>query len=198
MPPATWPAAPDREPHQARDLLGLGEEMLDRLGEVAALERHDPLIALVRHRLVEGDREIALAEQAEQRRLAGLLGEPFGVEADIAAQLAAAIVGDQEVDDAALGARLQRQLPAHVLQHRAEQGGQHQGLGEGARDRGRIIVRGEDLVEHRPEPHQPPARVPLPQREADRGIERGGRRRPLWFGRHRCHVATSPERVNAG
>ena len=36
----------DREPDQARDLLGLAEEMLDRLGEAVAFQRHDALIAL--------------------------------------------------------------------------------------------------------------------------------------------------------
>ncbi len=81
--------------------------MLDRLGEAAALERHDPLIALAGQRLIEGDREIALAEQGEERRQARLLGEPLGIEADIAAQLAAAIIGDEQVDDAGLGLRLQ-------------------------------------------------------------------------------------------
>ena len=34
-----------------------------------ALQRDDALVALVGHRLVEGDREIALAEQREQRRV---------------------------------------------------------------------------------------------------------------------------------
>ena len=50
------------QPNDARDLLGLGEEALRRLGEALAFQRHDPLIALVAHRMIEGDREIALAE----------------------------------------------------------------------------------------------------------------------------------------
>ena len=61
----------DREPHQARYLLRLAEEMLRGLGEAFALERDDALVALAGHRLVEGDGEIALAEQGEQRRQAG-------------------------------------------------------------------------------------------------------------------------------
>src|SRR6185503_1294745 len=51
------------ETHQARDLLGLGEITLRGVAEVLALERHDALVSFVRHRLVEGDREIAVAEQ---------------------------------------------------------------------------------------------------------------------------------------
>ena len=57
-----------REPDQARDLLGLGEIALRRIAEVLALERDDALVALLGERLVEGDREIALAEQLLQRR----------------------------------------------------------------------------------------------------------------------------------
>ena len=98
------------QPNQARDLLGLGEIALRRLGQAVALQRHDPLVALVGRRLVEGDRQIALAEQSEQRWLRARLGQPLGIVADIAAQLAAEIIADQQVDDAVLGLRLERQL----------------------------------------------------------------------------------------
>jgi hypothetical protein len=47
----------DREPDQARDLLGLAEEMLGRLGEAGAFERDDALVALLGGRLIEGDGE---------------------------------------------------------------------------------------------------------------------------------------------
>src|SRR5690348_8320934 len=90
------------EPNQARALLRLREIALRRFGEVLALQRNDALIAFVRHRLVEGDREIALAEQLLQRRFRGRFREPLGVVPDIAAQLAAEIIAHQEVDDPAL------------------------------------------------------------------------------------------------
>ena len=86
-----------REPHQARDLLRLREIALRRLAEVLALQRDDPLVALVGHRLVERDRQIALAEQLLQLARPALR-QPLGIVADVAAQLAAAIVAHQQVD----------------------------------------------------------------------------------------------------
>jgi hypothetical protein len=92
--------------------------------------------------------------------VARLLGEPGAVEADIAPQLAGAIVDDEQVDDPAFGLRLDGELAARLLEQRAEQSGEHQSLREDAGDRRGIIVRGEDLAEQRPEPDQPAARVP--------------------------------------
>src|SRR3546814_20311373 len=53
----------DGEAPEARYLLGLAEEALRGLGERIALQRHDALVALAAHRVIEGDGEIALAEQ---------------------------------------------------------------------------------------------------------------------------------------
>ena len=55
----------DRQADQARDLLRLREKALRCLRQAVALQRDDPLVALVHHRMIEGDREIALAEQRE-------------------------------------------------------------------------------------------------------------------------------------
>src|SRR5687768_15853172 len=96
----------DGEPHQARNLLGLAEIALRRLGQRVAFERNDPLVALAAGRLVEGDGKIALAEQRLEVAVARKLGEPVAVEADIAAQLPAAIIADQQIDNSALGLRL--------------------------------------------------------------------------------------------
>jgi hypothetical protein len=59
--------------------------MLRRLGQRRSVQRHDALIALAGRRLVEGDRQIALAEQAEQGRIAADFRQPFGIELGIAA-----------------------------------------------------------------------------------------------------------------
>src|SRR4029079_736541 len=56
------------EPAKARDLLRLREIALCGMREAVALQWHDPLVALVRHRLVECDRQVSLAEQSEKRR----------------------------------------------------------------------------------------------------------------------------------
>src|SRR6185369_12009869 len=53
---------------KARYLLGLRKIALRSLAEVLPLQRNDALVALLRHRLVEGDREIALAEQVRECR----------------------------------------------------------------------------------------------------------------------------------
>src|SRR3982750_2392683 len=58
-----------REPDEARDLLRLGEKALRRLPEVPALQRHDPLVALICDRLIEGDGQKTLAEQLLERRV---------------------------------------------------------------------------------------------------------------------------------
>ena len=110
----------DRDADEAGDLLGLREIMFGGLGERSAFERDDALIALARavaarRRLIEGDRQIALAEQREQRRLDRCLGQLVGIEAQIAAHLAALVVDDEQVDDAALGLRLQASAgPRHA------------------------------------------------------------------------------------
>ena len=160
-----------RQADEARDLLGLGEIALRRLGQAVALQRDDPLVALVGRRLVEGDRQIALAEQGEQRRVRPSVGQPLGIVADIAAQLAAEIIAHQQVDDAALGLRLERHLALRVLEQRAEQGGQHQRLGEQSLDHRRIAMVGQtDLVEHRPDARQPAARMARRNRDAERDV----------------------------
>ncbi len=182
MPPAIWPVSSTASRTRLGNLLRLAEVILRRLGQRAALERHDALIALLRQRLVEGDGEIALAEQSGEVAMARKLAEPVGVEADIAPQLAAAIVADEQIDDPALGLRLDGELALGLLEHRAEQGGQHQRLGQDAGDRRRIIVRREDLVEQRPEPHQPAARVAAGNGEAERLVEIGGARLGLEIG----------------
>ena len=87
---AAWPRGqqgPGRQPQAGRDLLGLGEVGLRRRGQVAAIERHDALVALHVGALVHGHGEIALAEQVGLPGL-GKGRDPGAVETGIAAQLA--------------------------------------------------------------------------------------------------------------
>ncbi len=61
-----FPAATSRrEPNDRRDLLGLGEIALRREGQAAAFQRNDSLVAFLGRCPIEGDRQIALAEQRE-------------------------------------------------------------------------------------------------------------------------------------
>ena len=51
------------EPDEGRELLGLAEIGIGRLGQALAFERHHALIALVSRPAVDGHGEMALAEQ---------------------------------------------------------------------------------------------------------------------------------------
>src|SRR3546814_1305241 len=106
--------------------------------------------------LFRSDRQITLAEQAEQRRIGAKLDQPVGVELGIAAHLAALVIGDQQADDAIFRLRLERELPPRILERRAEQRRQHERGGKQPFDLRRIGMGGEDVVEHRPQPHDPP------------------------------------------
>jgi len=90
--------------------------------------------------------------------------------ADIAAQLATQIIADHEVDRTAFGLRLQRQLTLRLLQQRAEKRGQRQRLGKQLFDDRRIIVAGEDGVEHRSQPRDSAACIARRDRDADCGV----------------------------
>ena len=79
---------------QGRHLLTLFEVGFDRLREGLALQRHDALVALVRFGDVEGDRQVSLAEQLEERRVRSNQREAFDVVFDVATQFAVAVVAD--------------------------------------------------------------------------------------------------------
>jgi hypothetical protein len=156
-----------RKADQARDLLRLAEEILRGIGQRMAFERDDTLVPLPGE-LVEGDRQITLAEQGLERRNRGHIMEPVGVEAHIAAKLALAEIADQQVDDSALGLRLHRQLTAHAPEHRSQQCGERQRLGQDPRDRRRIVMRRQHLVEQRTDSNDSSARRALRDREPPR------------------------------
>ncbi len=162
------------DPHQAGYLLGLGEIGLRRLTQARPLQRHDALIALADRGEIEGDGEITLAEQREQRRIGRQFGQAIGIVADIAAHLAAAIIDHEQIDRAALGLRLDGELTAGILQRRAEQRREHEGFGQDLLDRGRIAVRRQDRVERRPEPDQTAACVAQGDGETEGSVEIGG------------------------
>ena len=92
-------------------------------------QRHDALITLAVRRLIEGDRQITLAEQRLQRRHHRNVSQLLRIEPDVATKLASPVVADEQVDDAAFGLRLQRQLTSDVLKHGAQQRGQGERFG---------------------------------------------------------------------
>src|SRR5436190_21817463 len=60
---------PGGKPDDRRNLLRLGEIALRGLAQALTSQRNDPLAALLGRRLVESDRQIALAEEREERRV---------------------------------------------------------------------------------------------------------------------------------
>ena len=86
----------DRQPDQRRDLLGLAEILVRRLLEALAFERHDALVARRVRALVDGEGQMAVAEQLGRaeagRRVAA---SRVGIETREGAQP----VGRVEIDD---------------------------------------------------------------------------------------------------
>ena len=129
----------------------------------AAFERDQALVAARVGALVDGHGEMAVAEQRAGRGLAGLdgAGHPRRVEARAGAHRAGAAEIDHQHADRAVGLGLQDEA-AVDLQRRAEHDGEHDGLAQQLGHRLRIIVAGQNLVHHRPEPHHAAAQVEAP------------------------------------
>ena len=141
------------DPHRGRDLLGLLEVGVRHLFEAVALERDDALVAVHVDALVDGHREMALAEQLAGLGLAALdrARHRVGVEAGIAAQAVRRVEVDDDQVHRPIGLGLEDEA-ALELQRRADQRSQHHRLAEEAGDRRRIVVAVEDGIERRPEP----------------------------------------------
>ena len=142
--------------------------------QTAAFERHQPLIAAHVRPLIDGHRQMALAEQR-----AGILAvlEPLGIEARIGAQAIRRLEVDDQERHRAVGLGLQNEA-AVEFQRRAEQRRQHDRLAEQLADRRRIIVLGQDIVERGAEPGQPAAQIERGDLERQhRIVDRNRRRR---------------------
>ena len=142
--------------------------------EAAAFERHQALVAAHVRSLIDGHREMALAEQ-RAGVLTGL--EPLRVEARIGAQAIRRLEIDDQKRHRAIGLGLQNET-AVEFQRRAEQRRQHDRLAEQLADGRRIIVLGQDVVERGAEPGQAAAQIERIDLERQhRVVDRNGRRR---------------------
>ena len=142
--------------------------------EVAAFERHQPLIAAHVRALIDGHGEMAFAEQR-----AGILAilQPLGVEARIGAQAVRRLEIHDQKRHRTVGLGLQDEA-AVEFQRRAEQRRQHDGFAEQLADRRRVIVLGQDVVERGAEPGQPAAQIERIDLERQhRIVDRNRRRR---------------------
>ena len=88
----------------------------------------------------------------------------------IAAKLTADVIAHQQLDDPALGLRLQRDLSFRLLQHRAEKGRQRQRFGQKPLDRRRIVVACQNRVERGPETRKAPPRITRRNSDAKRDV----------------------------
>ena len=141
--------------------------------EPLPLQRNDALVAAHVGALVDGEGEMALAEQL--RGACGALRargvQLFRIEAGEGAQPVGRVeVDDQHVDDA-VAARLELEA-AVELQRRAQQRGERGGFADCARDFRRITVIGEQHVERRPQPHEAAAHIERRHGERDDHVVR--------------------------
>ena len=164
-----------RQAHAGRNLLRARKIFMRGLFEVAAFQRHQPLIAAHFRTLIDGHGEVAAAEQLAGRGGVGgdRLGDAFGVEAGAGPYLA----GRGEIDHqhahrpVALG--LQDEA-AVEFERGAEHDPEHDRLAEQLCHRRRIIVAAEDGVDRGAEPHDTAAQVERLDRERqDRVVAAG-------------------------
>ena len=131
-----------------------------RLLQVAAFERDKALVAAHVRSLVDGHRQMTVAEKlAGRSRLRGYgCGNALGVEPRAGPHLA----GRDEVHDQhahrPVALRLQNEA-AVEFERGAEHDGEHDRLAEQLGDRQRVVVAGQDGVDRGPEPHDAPAQI---------------------------------------
>ena len=115
---------------------------------------------------------MAVAEQFIQRQAIG--DDRVGIEGQITAHFAGAIIANEQADGAAFGLRLQRHLAAVAAQDGAEQRRHHQRLGEQPRQRRRVGMRRQHGVERRIEPDHLATDVARRHAEPQRSIGNRG------------------------
>ena len=130
-PVAAAPFLANREPHPGRNLLRAQKIFMRGVFQAAAFERHQALVSAHVRPLIDGHREMALAEQ-RAGVLTGL--EPLRVEARIGAQAIRRLEVDDQERHRAIGLGLQNET-AVEFQRRAEQRREHDRLAEQLADR---------------------------------------------------------------
>ena len=166
----------DRQTDECRHLLGLLEVGMGDILEGTALERHDALIAIHVDALVDGHRQMPLAEQLAGLGFAQLdrLLHRIGIEAGIAAEAVRRVEVDDDQVHGTVGLRLQDEA-ALELQRRADQGRQHDCLTEQAGHRRRVVVARQDGIERIRQPDDAAPAVELFESERNDHVVAGFR-----------------------
>ena len=149
------------------DLLGFAEISAGAIGQGGALESNDALVAFGMSALINGEGQIATAQQAGYRSTAidGAVvarrrnrRHLVGVESGVAAQVTGAgDIGDNG-PHGAVSLGLERENTV-VFQRPGEAGGERQDLRQQTRHRLGIAVAGQHRVDRRPQPHAAPAQA---------------------------------------
>src|SRR6185437_296521 len=199
------------------DLLGLAEIMMGAFGQRRTLQLDDALIAIGMLALVDGEGEMAGAQQARHRiaetacagrRRLDRFREPLGIILRIAAYRAGAgHVGDQQADRP-IAARLQGE-DAVIFERARQSRGERDRLAQHQRHRFRIVVTLQYLIQYRAEPHETAAQpgpvdlkrldkivgndirhhaIPRPRATCRLGSSRGGWKRGRAQARHQARM----------
>jgi GNAT superfamily N-acetyltransferase len=170
--------------HETAELLAGAEVVQRHLGEVAALDGDDALMAVLVRPLIDSEREIAAAQKLVGRRRwvgAEQSLELFRLCPGVAAQRAGVGAVGEQHRHRAVALRLHAERAAE-LQRGGQRRGQRQRLAGEPGDRRVVGVPGQQRMRQRPEPHQAAAHGPAGQIE---------RRHPAWHDNvgHRRTVA---------
>ena len=150
-----------RHANKGRNLFGLHEVVLRRIGQRFALKRDNTLIAATAFagwlHSVKGNRKITLPEYTKQRRIPRQGRSGRGIKLRITAQRTVFIVARQKADRTLFSLCLQRKLAALFLQRRSQQGGQNQCLCQDAFNHGGVGVGRQNFGKNIIKPNQTPA-----------------------------------------
>ena len=144
-----------READQRRDLLGLAEVLVRRRLQPLPFQRDDALVARGFTAAIDGEGEVAVAEQVA---VLGRLRQALGIVAGEGADAVGRVEIDHQHVDEAVALRLQLEAPLH-LQRGAEQHGEGRRLADEAGHRRRVLVLAQDVVDAGAEPHHAAAHV---------------------------------------
>ena len=166
------------ETNPGRNLFRAAEIFVRRILQAAAIECHQALVAAAVEPAVDGHGQVPASDQDPGRRRAGIdrCRNAGGIVLGASADPIRRGVIDHQHAHRPVGLGLENEA-ALQLERGAEQDRQHRGLAQKLRDRNRILVPGQQLVDGGAEPHDPAPQVEGGDLERQDGVVGGRRRR---------------------